>query len=297
MKFRSKIDWWAYLVFLGWLAANLWFIISYIVNGGLASLIIVIFFTPFSVLIMAPMLLRSYYLFDDESKELVIRCGLGKGTRIAYDLLASAERTRNPISSPALSMDRVEVKFKSKSGKFSDTIIISPNDREGFFAELKARNENIEISNEIQPLSKGYKILLIGILAFLGVILIVVAASSFGGLSDPNIYIQNDSLQIKGMYGLSVRLENITSVTLIEESMREIYGGDSVIRTNGFGGMGQSNKGHFRSTTLGAHMLFVQANTSPTIRIQRQGSDIFISFRESERTRQLYYEIAAALPG
>jgi len=294
MKFRSKIDWWMFFLLVGWIVGNIWAIVSYAANGGLGALVIVISFTPISVFVMGPMLLRTYYLFDDDNGELVIRSGLGKGTRIAYDRLVSASRTKNPVNSPALSMDRVEIKFNFKSGKASDTVIISPDDREEFFAQLKARNESMEISDEFKPISKGYRTLLVVVAVFSGFVLIGVAVLMVVGMSEPDVTVRDERIKISGMYGLSVSFSQIYSVTLVEGTMTDIYGGEHVIRTNGFGGAGQSNKGHFTSAALGAHMLFVQAETSPTIHIERLGNDIFISFRDSERTRQLYSEIAAA---
>jgi hypothetical protein len=44
-------------------------------------------------------------------------------------------------------------------------------------------------------------------------------------------------------------------------------------------------------------MLFVQAATSPTIHIERRNIDIFISFRDGERTERLYRDIIAAMAG
>ena len=289
MRFRSKIDWWLYIVFVGWIAGNIWAILSYAINGGLGALIITISFTPFTVLLILPVLLKTYYELGDE--ELKIRSGLGKGRSINYNQIVSASETKNPTSSPALSMDRLEIKFRHKSGRVSDSIIISPKDKETFLGLLKEKNNDIEISTDIKPMSKGTKVLF-GVTA---AIIAVSGALILVGTQDAGVSVRDDHIKIGGMYGMNVGFSEIKSVTLVKKSMSEIYGGDSVTRTNGFGGIGQANKGHFRSSVLGAHMLFVQARTSPTIHIERAYSDIYISFRDGEKTEQLYREIRAAM--
>jgi len=293
MRFKSKIDWWVYLLIISWVLVNIWFLISWMVNGGLASLIITISFSPFTIFLFIPMWLNTYYELTD--MELKIKGGLGKGTKIAYEQIISACKTRDPTSAAALSLDRVEIKYKVKSGKFNDTVLISLKDQQEFFEQLKIRNENIEISDETKPISKSLKIFLIATLGFSGFVLIAVGITIVMGIQDPAVTISDEGIQIHGIYGITVNIDEIISITLIEKSMNEIYDGSRVMRTNGFGGMGQTNKGHFSSAEFGLHRLFVQANTAPTIHIERQTVDIFISFRDSERTSKLYRDLAAAL--
>jgi len=278
-----------YIIFVGWIAGNVWAILSLVISGGVGALIITITFTPFTVFLFIPLWLRTYYELGEE--ELTIRSGLGKGTKISYDQMLNASRTRDPVSSPALSMDRLSIKFRTKSGRFNDSIIISPKGTEEFLRLLKEKNNNIEISTDVKPLSVGYKVLFgftAAMVAATGVMLLV-------GMQDPAVSVGADRIRIGGMYGLSVYFTEMTAVTLVEKSMNEIYAGESVVRTNGFGGMGQSNKGHFRSRTYGEHRLYVQARTSPTIHIKRRGGDIFISFRNSEKTERLYDEMISAM--
>ena len=88
-----------------------------------------------------------------------------------------------------------------------------------------------------------------------------------------------DKNSISAMYGLSVDFSDISDITLLEQSMREIGEG---VRTNGFNG--GAWRGHFT-----AGLLFVVPDSSPTIRIERYtASTIFISFRDSVQTPMLY---------
>lgn len=280
MKFKSKVDWWLHLIFVGFLIANVWAIVG-LFFGGLGSIIIVATFTPLNVFLMLPMWLNTYYLLDEN--DLLIKCGLGKGTRIGISQITSIYETRNPISSPALSLDRLEVRFKAKSGSFSDTIIISPKDKHGFIEQLQSMNENIETSGEKKPMSKSMKILL-AIVGTISVVTVIGVGAMFAiGEREPVVTVHSDSIQISAMYGTSVNISNIADISLINQSMREIGAGS---RTNGYNG--GSWRGHFT-----AGLLFVRPNSSPTIRIERTaGSNIFISFRDFERTIALYDELS-----
>ena len=66
---------------------------------------------------------------------LVVRHGLVR-QRIALGKITEVFPTRNPLSSPALSLDRLHVRFGA--GLLKSTMI-SPVDKEAFLAELAAR--------------------------------------------------------------------------------------------------------------------------------------------------------------
>jgi len=106
----------------------------------------------------------------------------------------------------------------------------------------------------------------------------------YQGERDPEVLVDSSRVHIKGMYGTEIPMENISSITLVQESMSEIGIGR---RTNGFGG--NALKGEFRSDELGPQLLFVFPTSSPTIRIERhRGNDIYISFKESGKTVELF---------
>lgn len=112
------------------------------------------------------------------------------------------------------------------------------------------------------------------------------------GVQDPSVSVSEDVIKIKSMYGLDINFSEITEISLIEENMENIGPGR---RVNGFGGVGQSLKGHFSSKERGAYLLFVQYESSPTIWIERSSKeDIYISFKNSGETRSVYNELAAA---
>ncbi|MCL2500232.1 MAG: hypothetical protein FWE90_07835 [Defluviitaleaceae bacterium] len=102
---------------------------------------------------------------------------------------------------------------------------------------------------------------------------------------EPEAVIGDDAIIIRGMYGTTVDLSDITNVTLLEQSMRDIGAGS---RRNG--SSGSTWRGYFD-----AGLLFVRPDASPTLRIDRtENRPIFISLADGVKTRQLFRDIQAA---
>jgi len=268
-----------HLIFAGFAIANIWAIIA-LFSGGLGAIIIVATFTPLNAFLMIPIWVNSYYLVEDG--KLRIRCGLIKYPAVDVMRITEIAETWNPISSPALSLSRMEITYKYKSGDFSDTVLIAPQDKQGFVDHLKGINENITIHEGRKPISRGNKILLIISAAVLVLTLAGTGVLFIVGEREPVVTVGSDSVRISAMYGTSVDFDDIEKITLLNQSMREIGAG---MRTNGYGGAAW--RGHFT-----AGLLFVRPESSPTIRIERErGSDIFISFRDNAQTELLYREL------
>jgi len=167
MKFKSKIEWWLHLIFIGFLLANIWAIAG-VLTGNTESILIAIVFTPLNIFLMLPIWLNTYYLFEDG--QLRVKCGFFNYGQIDCKRIISVTPTKNPISAPAPSMDRLEICFYYKNGSFKDSVIISPADKEGFFEQLRRENPDVEISEEVIPMSMAMKVLL-------GVTAVIVALS------------------------------------------------------------------------------------------------------------------------
>ncbi|MCL2873367.1 MAG: DUF3784 domain-containing protein [Defluviitaleaceae bacterium] len=126
-------------------------------------------------------------------------------------------------------------------------------------------------------------------LAITVIVLIGVGVLMVSGFRGPTVNVSQSSIQITGIYGLTVEFSEISSITLIDSSMRNIGPGR---RTNGFAGLGDALKGNFRSDANGEKLLFVRASSYPTIHIERANArDIFISFSDNNKTLRLYNEI------
>ncbi|RFU70428.1 hypothetical protein D0469_07525 [Peribacillus saganii] len=82
--------------------------------------------------------LTTYYEITDNI--LLVSAGPIR-KRIDIYTIRSLNKTRNPVSSPALSFDRIEIVFN-----MYDSVIISPKDKEAFAAELKKINPDIKVN-------------------------------------------------------------------------------------------------------------------------------------------------------
>lgn len=79
------------------------------------------------------------YRFEDG--ELLIRSGPFRW-RVPIAELESVAPSRNPLASPACSLDRLDVRFR-RSGR-ERRVLISPSDREGFLRALLERAPALE---------------------------------------------------------------------------------------------------------------------------------------------------------
>ena len=71
---------------------------------------------------------------------LNIKCGFLVNISINIASIRKITETNNPISSPATSIDRLEIAYNRY-----DSVLISPKDKAGFIKTLKAINPGIEI--------------------------------------------------------------------------------------------------------------------------------------------------------
>ncbi len=136
--YRSKIDKWLLVTFaVSALASLAAFIPLVYVGLSLSSLVMI------PILLMGiglPLWVLETTAYTLTDRTLVVRCGpfhwdvpLWQITRITI--------TRSPLSSPALSLDRLRIQYTAGA-----QIMISPDDRDRFLKDLRARGVNLEIS-------------------------------------------------------------------------------------------------------------------------------------------------------
>lgn len=80
--------------------------------------------------------------YEVTAHEVIARSGPFRW-RIAIDGIESIRPSRSLISSPALSTDRLEIRYAG--GK---TLLVSPKDREGFLAAVVARSRHLHRAGE-----------------------------------------------------------------------------------------------------------------------------------------------------
>jgi hypothetical protein len=86
------------------------------------------FFAAIILLLVWPM------HYDLEPSELVVRFGVVR-LRIPYERIDAVKPTRNPLSSPAMSLDRLEIRYRRSNGK-QTWVLISPREKGRFLGEL-----------------------------------------------------------------------------------------------------------------------------------------------------------------
>ncbi|WP_322971581.1 PH domain-containing protein [Faecalibacter sp. LW9] len=85
------------------------------------------------------LLFSTIYTIDSNSKKLVIQSGFIFHKKIDIEHIKAINKSRSWISSPALSVDRIEI-FYNKY----DSILISPKNKENFIQQLQQINPNIK---------------------------------------------------------------------------------------------------------------------------------------------------------
>lgn len=78
------------------------------------------------------------YIIDEDT--LTIHCGFLYKKSIPIHAIKRVEESRSPLSSPAASLDRLEIIYN----KF-DSILISPKEKKAFIEELIKRNPDIVV--------------------------------------------------------------------------------------------------------------------------------------------------------
>ena len=79
-----------------------------------------------------------YYIIEGNS--LLIRVGVLFNWKIEISTIQSIAESNSWISSPAVSLDRLKIKYKKHSN-----VLISPKDKSGFIAQLTQINPQIEV--------------------------------------------------------------------------------------------------------------------------------------------------------
>ncbi len=90
-----------------------------------------------SLLFIAIIFLNTYYIIDGD--KLIVKSSFLINIKILIVDITKIEQTRNIISSPALSLDRIEVFYEKTS------VIISPRNKVEFIDELLKINAKIEV--------------------------------------------------------------------------------------------------------------------------------------------------------
>ena len=142
MVYRPKKDWW--LVALVWVGVLVPFAIGLYVlvarsGDNVAGWTLLVISTFAGALV----LLLTYPLYYEiTASKLIVRCGVVVRKEIPLSSIVGTRPTRNPLSAPAWSLDRLQIDYK-KEGRVS-SVLISPQDTSGFLRELAIRVDGLE---------------------------------------------------------------------------------------------------------------------------------------------------------
>ncbi len=128
-KFKSKIDRWILVLIIVVIVVQLVAITAAISEAGEPGMITSLVLTMIGVVaLMIWLLLGTHYTVDRG----VIRIVSGPFRwKVPVDEITSVAATRNPLSSPALSLDRLSIRYGKRR-----RIMISPADKAGFLEAI-----------------------------------------------------------------------------------------------------------------------------------------------------------------
>lgn len=129
--YKSKIDWWLGLVLIYPICRS---IIS-IVEGEWLGYLGVVLCLLFIVFISK----STRYIIDEN--QLVVKCMFIVNDKIEISKIKKIEKTNSILSSPALSLDRMAIRYN----KF-DEVYISPKDKQAFVNDLLKINPEIDVT-------------------------------------------------------------------------------------------------------------------------------------------------------
>lgn len=97
------------------------------------------------IAILAPVIVFIVHMFlttnyTIENDKLTIKCGFLFNKTIDINSIKKITETNNALSSPATSLDRLEITY----GKF-DSVIISPKQKQEFINDITTLNPNVEV--------------------------------------------------------------------------------------------------------------------------------------------------------
>ena len=132
VTYKSKKDTWLIMVIYGGVWASLAECVTLAISGCPWIFVTTLF--ALGVVLPVWILQTTFYVLDDE--QLCVRSG-PFGRSIPLTKIQSVKRTCSMLSSPALSLDRVQIRY-DHLGIFS-LVLISPENRDQFLADLENR--------------------------------------------------------------------------------------------------------------------------------------------------------------
>ena len=136
ITYRTKIDWWLGILLGGTMVLMLYIVIEPLIHGEGIQLGMTIV-SVIMLLIVLPLFFIKYTFY---STHLLISCGIYGKERVEYHLIRQMKETKNPISSAAMSLDRLQIDYMEKG--YHQTVLISPVRKKEFIHRLEQYRKN-----------------------------------------------------------------------------------------------------------------------------------------------------------
>lgn len=133
MRFYSKIG----LEIVVPIAIVMLFVIGMLLSSGGSTWPVVVFLLLLNGL-FAYLFTHTYYEIKED--ELIISSGFLFNGRVSISDIREIRETNNPLSAPAISLDRLELRY----GK-NKYVLISPKDKKGFIDSMLSLNPSIAV--------------------------------------------------------------------------------------------------------------------------------------------------------
>ena len=132
--YRSKIDHWIWIFILISILACLFTPIIKEPNLNTTALLMLILSIVIPALVIINIYTNTYYTIDDEKLTLRVRSGFLVDSKYDINKITKIRNTRTWLSSPALSMDRIEISV----GRYNK-VVISPQNKAQFISNNQRR--------------------------------------------------------------------------------------------------------------------------------------------------------------
>lgn len=132
--FKSKVDWFYHLVLLVMAVST---ILTFIGGKSPVTMVVLLLLT----LQCVHMLLSTWYKITADG-ELIVHCSIFPEKRVSISEITAVEATAMPVSSYALSLDRLII-YKANA----QWLLISPVNKKEFVRLLRKHNPNIQIKD------------------------------------------------------------------------------------------------------------------------------------------------------
>ncbi len=135
MMFKSKIAWWFYALEVLLAGVTVAMVVLAATAREWLLVVVAAGFVSLMGFVMLPMLLNTRYVLEETQLRVV--CGFSTW-RVPYKNILGVKPNFDPSSSPALSLDRVQVRYSNKDGG-NNFLSLSPKEKDKFIEALNAR--------------------------------------------------------------------------------------------------------------------------------------------------------------